>query len=169
MNDNPAHQVFSDLLGYLELLEAQTGAILQFLKEKGIATDEQLAPYLERAANAASVKWGAARVRMEHLFTLSQQVTAEPASKRVSAESPAKPEAARNEDTKESKASKESTKARPGASKEPAKKTEAQTGARNGQPTKDVAAKNPTEPSSSSQDQTSRESERSEAEKQKAS
>lgn len=72
MNDNPAHEVFSDLLSYLESLETQTGAILQFLREKGIATDEQLAPYLEQAGSAASAKWRAVRVRMEHLFAVSQ-------------------------------------------------------------------------------------------------
>ena len=72
MSDNPAEQVLSDLFGYLELLETQSGAVLQFLKDHKIASDEQLAPYMEQSANASSVKWRAARVRMQHLFAVSQ-------------------------------------------------------------------------------------------------
>ena len=72
MSDNPAEQVLSDLFGYLELLETQSGALLQFLKDHKIASDEQLAPYMEQSANASSVKWRAARVRMQHLFAVSQ-------------------------------------------------------------------------------------------------
>ena len=72
MSDNPAEQVLSDLFGYLELLETQSGALLQFLKDQKIASDEQLAPYMEQSANASSVKWRAARVRMQHLFAVSQ-------------------------------------------------------------------------------------------------
>jgi len=68
MSDNPTEQVLNDLFRYIEVLETQNGAILQFLKDRGIVTDEQFAPYVEKAATASDVKWRAARVRMEHLF-----------------------------------------------------------------------------------------------------
>ena len=67
--NSPEKEIFNELFGLLETLEIQNGAILQFLKEEGIAPDEKLAPYLVRAGNAASVKWRAHRARMEHLFS----------------------------------------------------------------------------------------------------
>ena|SRR5438874_5528597 len=73
MNGSPAEQVLKELLPYLEAPGTQSVAILQFLKDKGLTTDEQLAPYLERAGNASSVKWRAARVRMEHLFSSTEK------------------------------------------------------------------------------------------------
>jgi hypothetical protein len=42
---------------------------MELLKDEGIGTEEKLKPYLERAGNASSVKWRAARVRMEYLLT----------------------------------------------------------------------------------------------------
>jgi hypothetical protein len=74
MNDasrkaSPEKEIFNELFSLLETLEIQNVAILQFLKEEGIATDEKLAPYIDRAGNAASVKWRAHRARMEHLFS----------------------------------------------------------------------------------------------------
>jgi hypothetical protein len=42
---------------------------VQFLKEKGIATDDDLKPYFEQATGASSVRWRAVRVRMERLLT----------------------------------------------------------------------------------------------------
>jgi hypothetical protein len=42
---------------------------MAFLKDQGIASDEKLAPYLDQAGNAASVRWRAAGVRMDHLFS----------------------------------------------------------------------------------------------------
>ena len=79
MSDNPAQQVLDELFPYFESLETQVAAILQFLRDKGIATDEQLAPYFEKARDASGVKWHAARVRMEHLFAPQPKVAEEPA------------------------------------------------------------------------------------------
>ena len=62
-----------DLLPYFEALEAQSTAILQLLRDKQIATNEELDRYLDHAADASSVKWRAARVRMEHLFAISSR------------------------------------------------------------------------------------------------
>lgn len=171
MNDNPAHQVFTDLLSYFESLEAQTGAILQFLKEKGIASEEQLAPYLEQAGSAASVKWRAVRVRMEHLFALSKRTSEESAPKQVSAEGPTKTKTATKEVAKESPRGvpKKNTEVLHAPSKEPARKSEAQAGTGNVQPGKDVAAKSPAESPSLSEEKTSGESKHSEVDRQKAS
>ena len=80
MSDNPVKEVLSDLFPYLESLETKCAAILAFLKEKGIATDEQLAPYLEQAADASGVRWHAARLRMEHLFAVAPGVAAQPSN-----------------------------------------------------------------------------------------
>jgi len=68
MNNEAMKEVLNDLFSHLERLETQSEAILQFLKEKKRVTDKQLAPYLEQAGNASSVKWRAARVRIDHLL-----------------------------------------------------------------------------------------------------
>jgi hypothetical protein len=80
MSDNPVKEVLSDLFPYLESLETKCAAILAFLKEKGIATDEQLNPYLEQAADASGVRWHAARLRMEHLFAVPPEVGSRPSN-----------------------------------------------------------------------------------------
>jgi hypothetical protein len=52
----------------METLETRCAGILQFLKEENYATDEQLAPFMEQAANASNVRWRAARLRMTSLL-----------------------------------------------------------------------------------------------------
>jgi hypothetical protein len=69
MNNEAIREILNDLFSQLERLETQSEAILQFLKEKKRVTDKQLAPYLEQAGNASSVRWRAARVRIEHLLS----------------------------------------------------------------------------------------------------
>jgi hypothetical protein len=66
--DNPIKEVLDGLFTLLETLETQNAAVLEFLKDQGIATDEKLAPYLERAGSASSVKWRAARARTAYLL-----------------------------------------------------------------------------------------------------
>jgi hypothetical protein len=69
MNVHLAQELLNELGSSLENLEAQQSALLQFLKEKGIVTDDQLAPYLNQAGNASNVRWRAARVRLERIFS----------------------------------------------------------------------------------------------------
>jgi hypothetical protein len=68
MGPSVAEEILDEFLLSFEALETQTEAIVQFLKDKGIATDEQLAPYLEKARNASTVRWRAARLRTNRLF-----------------------------------------------------------------------------------------------------
>ena len=69
MDGNPAEQAINEMFPYFEALETRSAAILQLLKDKGLTTDEQFAPYLEQAANGSNVKWLAARIRVERLLS----------------------------------------------------------------------------------------------------
>ena len=67
-NTNIVEEILHDLFSSMEALETQNTAILQFLKDKGIATDEELASHLEQAGKASSVRWRGVRVRADYLF-----------------------------------------------------------------------------------------------------
>ena len=67
-NNNFVQEIFHDLFSSMEALETQSAAVLQFLKDKGIATDEELASHLEQAGNASGVRWRGVRVRADYLF-----------------------------------------------------------------------------------------------------
>jgi len=73
MDAKIAEQILDELAPTFEGIESRSEAILHFLKDKGIATDEELAPYLEQAAAASSVRWRALRVRMGRLFALAEK------------------------------------------------------------------------------------------------
>src|SRR5579872_638266 len=69
MDEGIVKQIVDELLSSMEPIETQSGALMQFLKAKGLATDEELAPFLEQAGNAANVRWRAVRVRTAALIS----------------------------------------------------------------------------------------------------
>jgi len=62
-------EFLDELFSALEDLETQSAGVVQFLKDKGLASEAELAPYLEAAAEASEVRWRAARLRMDALLT----------------------------------------------------------------------------------------------------
>jgi hypothetical protein len=69
MSADLAQELLNELGSSLEKLETQHTALLQFLRDQGIVTDDQLAPYLTQAGKASNVRWLGARIRLEHLFS----------------------------------------------------------------------------------------------------
>ena len=69
INEDIAQEILHELFSSLEAVETQSAAILQFLKDKELASDEELAVYFEQAGNASNVKWRAVRVRIDHLLS----------------------------------------------------------------------------------------------------
>jgi hypothetical protein len=80
MDQNVVQEMLHELFASLEALDTQTSAIRQLLKDKGIATEQELAPYLEQAGNASGVRWLAMRVRIDYLLS-SAMKPAEPDAK----------------------------------------------------------------------------------------
>jgi len=80
-NNNIVQEILHDLFSSMEALETQNTAILQFLKDKGIATDEELASHLEQAGNASSVRWRGVRVRADYLFSSAIKAAEQAAEK----------------------------------------------------------------------------------------
>jgi len=62
-------EILEELSSALQRVEAQSSAILEVVKDKGIVKEDELAPYLERANAASSVRWRATRVRLERLLS----------------------------------------------------------------------------------------------------
>jgi hypothetical protein len=77
MDNDVADELLTELFSAFENADTQSAAILQFLKDKGMATDEELAPYLEQAGNASSVRWRAKRVRISSLLASTARKTEE--------------------------------------------------------------------------------------------
>jgi len=59
--------IVQELCSSLETLDTQSTAVLQFMKSKGMGTDDEIAACLEEAGKASSVRWRAARARIDYL------------------------------------------------------------------------------------------------------
>ena len=73
MNVDLAQELLDELGSSLKNLETEQAALMQFLKDNGMLSDEQFAPYLEQAGKASSVRWRAAHTRLERLFSSERQ------------------------------------------------------------------------------------------------
>lgn len=75
MDQDIVQEMLHEMFASLEALDTQTAALRQFLKDKGLASDQDLAPYLEKAGNASGVRWLALRVRMDYLLSSAMKPT----------------------------------------------------------------------------------------------
>ena len=90
--NNFVQEIFHDLFSSMEALETQNAAVLQFLKDKGIATDEELASHLEQAGDASSVRWRGVRVRADYLFASAINAAEQVAERESTKHAEMKPE-----------------------------------------------------------------------------
>jgi hypothetical protein len=81
MNEEFAKEILQDLISSLEALETQTAAILQYLNDKEPADKEALASCLERAGQASSIRWRAARARIDRLLSSAMKSVEEEVGK----------------------------------------------------------------------------------------
>lgn len=68
MNSQIADEILEELASTFKKFETQSAALLEFVKDRGIVKEDDLAPYMERAAAASAVRWRATRVRMARLL-----------------------------------------------------------------------------------------------------
>jgi hypothetical protein len=123
-NPEPIKEILDELFSLLESLETQNLALTQFLKEQGIATDEKLAPYLDRAGNASSVKWRAARARMRYLLSpVAKKTDDEVKDKNKESEQPQAEKQATEKQPTEKPSTEQNKPASPDATKDTAQNT----------------------------------------------
>jgi hypothetical protein len=73
MNADLAQELLNQLGSSLENLETQQAALLQFLKDEGVISDEKLALYIDKASVTSEVRWRAARVRLERIISSEKE------------------------------------------------------------------------------------------------
>lgn len=75
MDEKVVEEILNNLYSAFEGAETQSTALMLFMKDQGIATEEKLAPYLDQAGKASDVKWRAARARMNSLLKSAMKPT----------------------------------------------------------------------------------------------
>jgi len=74
MDEQVVHEIVDELFSSMEPLDTQGAALLQLLKDKGIAGEQEVAGYLEQAGKASNVRWLAARVRIKSLISSAMKI-----------------------------------------------------------------------------------------------
>ena len=82
MEEKIVQEILDELVPSLEALETQSAALLQFIKSKKLASPEDLAPFVQQATNASTVRWRAVRLRMERLLSSAAKAEETEAKKR---------------------------------------------------------------------------------------
>jgi hypothetical protein len=85
MDEEIVKQILDELFSSFEDSETRSAALLLFLKDQGIATEEKLAPFFEQAGNTSEVRWRAARVRMGALLASALKTPEPAAEKKITA------------------------------------------------------------------------------------
>jgi hypothetical protein len=85
MDEKIVDEILDELFSSFEKAETDTGAILLLLKERGIASEEKLAPFIEEASRMSEVRWRAARVRMGALLKSAMKTPEQPAEQKTAA------------------------------------------------------------------------------------
>ena len=128
-NPEPIREILDELFSLLESLETQSLALTQFLRDQGITTDEKLAPYLDRAGNTSSVKWRAARARMQYLLSpVAKKTDDQEKDKNKESEKPQAEKQATEKQPTEKPSTEQNKPANPDATKDTAQKKNANTG-----------------------------------------
>jgi hypothetical protein len=94
MDEKIVQQILDELFPSLEALDTQSAALLQLVKDKHLASDEEIASYFEQAGNASSVRWRAARARINYLVSAAANAKEPAAEKKPDKTADPKPEPA---------------------------------------------------------------------------
>jgi hypothetical protein len=85
MDEKIVDEILDELFSSFEKSETDSVAILLLLKERGIASQEKLAPFIEEASRMSEVRWRAARVRMSALLKSAMKTPEQPAEQKTTA------------------------------------------------------------------------------------
>jgi hypothetical protein len=116
MDEKIVDQILDELFSSFEKSETDSAAILLLLKDHGIASEENLAPFIEQASRMSEVRWRAARVRMGALLKSAMKTTEQPGEQKTSTN--------RDQEEKPAEKKKESAEQEPAEMKQPGEKKE---------------------------------------------